>query len=85
MTVSASSCLTGVSMVAPSVEEAGRHFYMREAGIDLVYLSQCTPLLVAGTRISQISIGSGCEAACCVESRGKFVGERLVVNKTISV
>src|SRR5580700_8591521 len=58
---------------------------MRVARVELIHLSLCAPLLVAGSSISQISIGDSCQTARPVKIRREFVGDGLIVDKTVRV
>src|SRR5580704_2895079 len=56
---------------------------MRVARVELIHLSLRAPLRVAGPGISHISIGPSCQTARPVKIRREFVGEALIVNKTV--
>src|SRR5580698_2861470 len=56
---------------------------MRVARVELIDLSVSAPLLVAGSGISQISIGDSCQTARPVKIRREFVGYALIVDKTV--
>src|SRR5580704_6417155 len=56
---------------------------MRVARVELIHLSLRAPLLVAGSGISQISIGDSRQTARPVKIRREFVGYALIVDKTV--
>src|SRR5580704_5773600 len=56
---------------------------MRVARVELIHLSLRAPLLVAGSGISQISISDRCQTARPVKIRREFVGDALIVDKTV--
>src|SRR6202040_3616654 len=56
---------------------------MRERLVELTNLAIGSPAKVALTRLPQIHSRDLLEAARCVEARGQFVGERLVVDKAV--
>src|ERR1700733_15717517 len=56
---------------------------MRLKLFELSSLAVGTPSQIAKARVLQMHAGNLLEVACRVEAGGDFVGERLIVNKTV--
>src|SRR5580698_6344182 len=56
---------------------------MRVARVKLIHLSLRAPLLVAGSGVSEISIGDSGQTARSVKIRREFAGDSLIMDKTV--
>ena len=53
--------------------------------VQLRYFAISPPALIAVPGFEQIRVRELLETTCCVESRGKLVSDRLIMDKTVAV
>jgi hypothetical protein len=53
--------------------------------IELPHLAVGSPTKISVAGVPQVTIRDLFEASGCVESRGKFIGDRFIVDKAVSV
>jgi hypothetical protein len=85
--VSASSCPTGVPMVA--LIETGRLSLrcgqMRIKSIELLHFAVCAPAVVTVPRVAEMGVSSRFKTTRQIVLRRQFVGNGLVVHKAVGV
>ena len=81
ITASTSSCSRGAPIVAVARGRGPFLLQVRVAFVELLYLAERAPAVVAIPRVTEIGVGDSLKAARRIEPRGQLIGESLVLDK----